>query len=171
MIDTVASPAAESVESLYGRLAGLMHYLSTSRFSVPADDAEALVQDVFVAYVMRTSEVHDPQAWLVGAICHASRKYWRGKDRESAMPEDSAEWADEGALLAVTDVFDRTALEATMSRLDDRGRELLRRFYLEGQSTSAIAAELGTTTGTVQVLLHKTRKRAHAIYRELMEAR
>ena len=161
----------ESFEQLYGRTVALLRYLSRIRFGIPDDEAESLVQDVFLAYVRRSGDVFDPQAWLVGAISNACRKYWRTQGREVPLPPESAEWADGGALVAVTSVVDRMAFQATLDRLDDRGREVLRRFYVEGESTAVIATAFGTTAGAVQVLLHTTRKRAHAIYRELMETR
>jgi RNA polymerase sigma factor (sigma-70 family) len=161
----------ESVEQLYVRTVALLRYLARIRFGIPEDEVETLVQDVFLAYVRRNTEVFDPQAWLVGAISNASRKYWRTRGREVPLPPESAEWADDDALRAVTGIFDRMAFDKTISRLDDRGREVLRRFYVEGQSTNAIAEAFGTSTGAVQVLLHATRKRAHAIYRELMDGR
>jgi RNA polymerase sigma factor (sigma-70 family) len=161
----------ETFDALYARTAGLLRYLATVRFHVPADEAEALVSDVYLAYVRRGADVLDPQSWLVGAISHASRKYWRTAGREESLPETSVDWIDDNALNAVTRVIDQIALSAIMERMDERSRDVLHRFYLDGESTSSIAEALGTTTGTVQVLLHTTRKRAQAIYRDLMGRR
>jgi len=50
-----------------------------------------------------------------------------------------------------------------------RCRTLLQRYYLNGETTSAIAETMNSTPGTVLVFLHKCRKRALAAYRALTE--
>src|SRR5262245_30363582 len=74
-------PENEKAAELYRELRGLLAFLAARRFGVPPDEAEELVHDVFAAYLRRQPAVHDLRAWFVGAICHASRHYWRKQAR------------------------------------------------------------------------------------------
>lgn len=158
----------ESFDALYARTVVLLRYVATVRFHVPSDEAEALMNDVYLAYLRRGTLVLDTRAWLVGAISHACRKYWRRAGREEPLPEDILEWPDENASEEATRMVDRLVLSSVIERMDEKSRDVLHRYYLNGESTGAIAEALGTSSGTVQVLLHRTRKRAQAIYRDLM---
>jgi DNA-directed RNA polymerase specialized sigma24 family protein len=50
-----------------------------------------------------------------------------------------------------------------------RCRDQFQRYYLNGETTSAIAETMRSTPATVLVFLHKCRKRALAAYRALTE--
>jgi RNA polymerase sigma factor (sigma-70 family) len=53
-------------------------------------------------------------------------------------------------------------LSRVLSRIGTRCRELLRRYYLRGETTQSIADDLQSTPGSVLVTLHNCRKRARA---------
>src|SRR5260370_36541786 len=52
------------------------------KFQVPAVDAEALAHEVFLSYLKRKDEIRELHKWLLGAICNASRYYWRQHGRK-----------------------------------------------------------------------------------------
>src|SRR4029078_10704492 len=70
-------------------------------------------------------------------------------------------------------LLDEIARKLLLSRLlagsGSRCRMLLQPYYLNGETTEAIAETMNSTPGTVLVFLHKCRKRALAAYRALTE--
>jgi len=60
------------VGALYEEHRGLLVGTAVGRFGIRHEDAETLVHDVFLAYIVKADEVIDARAWLVGAICNAS---------------------------------------------------------------------------------------------------
>src|SRR5258707_1183506 len=66
------------------------------KFQVPAVDAEALAHEVFLSYLKRKDEIRELHKWLLGAICNASRYYWRqhGRKIEQLDTELAAERPD-----------------------------------------------------------------------------
>jgi RNA polymerase sigma factor (sigma-70 family) len=156
----------ERLDSLFRDRAVVLRYLACARFRVPAGDAEGLLQDVFTAFLAQQHRVEQPHAWLVGAICNASRQYWRQRKREEPLPPDIENRADprrgETELL-----LERLAVTATLGRLGAKCREALRRYYYAEESFAEIAAALGTSPGYVKFLMHQCRKRAGVVYAEL----
>lgn len=118
----------------------LLCRIATGKFSVPADEAQALVQDVFIAYVTVAATITDIRAWLIAATCNASRNYWRAAARLTALPSD--ERRDDLAAAAVeSQAMTRLALE----RVSGKHRDAVRLRYLEGCTMKEIAQRLGTT--------------------------
>lgn len=156
-------------ETLYLQTVGLLRYVARVGFGVPVDDAEAIVQDTYVAYLIQAVDVKDQRAWLLGTVRNGCRQYWKLHRREIPLPDDSETWADPNAGAANAQLIDDLAASKVIEMLPPRDRDLLERFYLAGESTSTIAEALGTTPGTVQVLLHRSRKRAQALYQGLMQ--
>jgi RNA polymerase sigma factor (sigma-70 family) len=158
----------ETIAGTYEVLGPLLRNVAIRKFRIPHDDAYVLVQDIFVGYLTRPDTIRDPRAYLIGAICNASRNYWRSRQRELATEENQRleetpcqpEW--ERAEI-------RSALRATLARLGKRCRETLRRYYLAGESTADIAAAYDTTTDYILHVLHRCRLQAREIYRTLTE--
>lgn len=155
---------AVSFDDAYRQHADLLREIAERKFRVPATDAEALVNDVFTSFLMRSDSVRDPRRWLIGAVCHASRGYWRMESRTEPLPPDIDKREDP----LVSDLEDRLVNTMTIaiavSQLGDKCRCTLQMYYAEGYSAAEIAEELGTTTGYVMQLLHTCRKRAREIY-------
>jgi len=154
--------AAAAAAELYTAHAPLLRYIAVTKFHVPRSDAEALVHDVFTTYFSRPGAVRSPRPYLIGAICNAARYYWRERKNEEAALDDS------GLLPPIpeqiTEDVGRKLLLATMlSRIGAKCRDLLSRYYLDGESTADIAASRGTTTDYVLFLLHRCRRRAREI--------
>ena len=72
--------APDDIAALYQTNRRLLLGIATHKFWVPSDDAEALVHDVFLTLIRRWHLVRDVHAWLIGAVCHASRHYWRNEE-------------------------------------------------------------------------------------------
>jgi RNA polymerase sigma factor (sigma-70 family) len=166
---SLGSRTEEDGEAVYARFAGLLRYIAVTAYGVPLEDAESLVHDAFVAYLTQADLVQNAKAWLVGTVRNGCKQYWKRRKREVAMPDESSFWPDEKAAGRADQLMDTLVATKVMRQLGDRDRDLLERFYLRGESTSAIADALGTTAGTIQVLLHHSRKKAQTLYGELME--
>ena len=154
-----ASAARSAFAEVYDQHALLLRRIATEKFGVPATEAEALVHDIFLTYFADPSHVREVRPYLIGAICNASRHYWRSKYYERALfsseeqdePID-ASWIDEVSL--------RLTVARVLARIRPQCRETLRRYYLNGETTDDIAAVMETTRGYVFKLLSSCRKDA-----------
>src|ERR1051326_6758029 len=59
--------SAITVETDYRRWATLLREIAEKKFRVPQEDAEALVNDVFIAYLLRIDAIRNPEKWLARA--------------------------------------------------------------------------------------------------------
>ncbi|HVT03666.1 MAG TPA: sigma-70 family RNA polymerase sigma factor [Thermoanaerobaculia bacterium] len=140
---------ASSVESLYEEYYALLRFLAAQRFQIPDDEINGLITEIFITFLERRTTVYEPKAWLVGAICHASRHYWRKHGKTDQLPVDYEQAVDQ------QDASDRVDAMALLARQSARCQELLKLRYLEGYSVAELAERLGTTPGYVKKLLHQ----------------
>jgi RNA polymerase sigma factor (sigma-70 family) len=145
----------------------LLREIAEKKFRVPPDEAEALVNDVFIAYLLRVQHVRNPEKWLVGAVCHASRGYWRRELRTEPLPRDLREHVDPGSLDAEDRLVSKLTVALALSHLGERCRRALRMYYLDGYSMAEMAKHLNTTPGYAAQILHECRRRLRLIYRRL----
>lgn len=168
--------ARSAAEQLYLDHAFLLRRIVIRKFGIAEDEAEAIVHDVFVEYLVRPRSVHcNVRGYLIAAVCNASRNYWRAqRTRERYFPSEPGEVEHEIAG-GGDDLFDglahRMVVGATLARLGARCREILRRYYLEEEETASIAAALDTTPSNVNYLMHVCRKKARQIYETIARAR
>ncbi len=164
----VRASAAAAADDVYTSHVPLLRHIAIAKFHVPRADADALVHDVFTSYFARTTSVRDPRPYLVGAICNAARHYWRErKNEEAALGHADLRIPKREEQLV--DVLGRKLLVATtLARIGVKCRDLLRRYYLEGETTASIAESRDTTTDYIIFLLHRCRRQARTIIRSLM---
>ena len=163
---TGGAPVFEEVYLLY---APKLRRIAYRKYGIQLADAEPLVQDVFTTFFTHADEVNAVWPYLVGAICNAARNHLKRADRTDAIfcagqpcpavAGDDVSRQVEGKLL----------LEGVLARVGSRCRDLIDRYYVNGESTRIIADELETTPGTVAVRLHHCRKRALSAYRSMTE--
>lgn len=165
-----ASGATASTDQIYIEHGPLLRRIAIRKFNVPPSEAEALVHDVFINCLLTRRNVRSNlRAYLVAAIHNACRNYWRSRRSERQVFDDDKGAADD---VVTDDLFDGLAtnllVASTLAQLGARCREVLRRYYLQGEDTPAIAAVMDTSPGNVNYLMHVCRKRARAIYEKLM---
>jgi RNA polymerase sigma factor (sigma-70 family) len=171
------SPAAEpagpgvGVEDAYKAHSALLRDIAEKKFNIPPADAEGVVSEVFTAYLVRRDQVRDARKWLIGAVCHASRAYWRAAMKTAPLPSDVAEYSDPQFVGLEGRIVDRVTMAAALSLVGPKCRETLRLYYAEGYSAAEIAQHYGTTTGYVMQLLHACRKRMRKAYDELKDTK
>lgn len=166
-----STPAGRSaaVEDAYRAHATLLREIAQKRFNIPSSDASALVHDVFSSYMVHRENVRDERRWLVGAVCHASRGYWRDAARTTQLPEDVREYVDPRSPDLEGRIVDRVTMRSALAQVEPKHRETLRLYYAEGYSAAEIAKRLGTTSGYVMQLLHTARKRVRKAYEDLLK--
>jgi RNA polymerase sigma factor (sigma-70 family) len=158
------STRADDVEVLYVQYRTLLMSVACRKFRVPEGDAEGLLQEVFVSFLQTGTRIENVRAWLVAAICNASRHYWRTQGRAEQLPEDFIQHSDPGSHA----LPERFAMEMTVRQalqyLQPRCRETLWLHYFEGRSASDVARELETTTRYAEKLIHNCLKRVREVY-------
>ena len=163
------SEAVAAFEEAYLQYAPRLQRIAMRKFRIDAGDAEVLVQDVFTTYFQHARDVERLEPYLIGAICNASRNYLRRTSRSEALfcgEQPCAATADQ----ALLDELERkTLLSQMLARVGTPCRDLLRRFYVNGDGTEVLAEAFSITRGSVKVKLFKCRQRALEAYRAIME--
>lgn len=168
---TCSAATAAVAGQLYLDYAPLLRRVAVRKFNVPPVEAEALVHDVFINFLITPRGVADRhvRAYLVASICNASRNYWRSRQTEARVIADGV--CDVSRAASRDDVMEglarNLAVASTLAKLGARCRELLHRYYLRGEPTPAVAAAMKTTPSNVNYLMHVCRKRMRAIYEQI----
>jgi len=166
-------PACVVDENVFARIyeenCGLLVSLAVRKFQVPAVDAEALAHEVFLSYLRHADEVRDLHHWLIGAICNASRYYWRkhGRNVEQLDTEVAAERPDPRSRDVLTDLPNSIAIAEVLEAMPPRWAHILRLRYFEGYSIKEIAEQQGVTSKYMQKLVAKCLQRAQEIFNGL----
>jgi RNA polymerase sigma factor (sigma-70 family) len=156
---------ADSFEALYAEYGLLLRIIAMRRYRISPDDAEALVHDIFAAYLQRRGYIHDVKPWMIGAIKNASSNYLRKRKPETDLLAEHEEAADTRVEELEEGWIRRVTVASVLARLGERCRETLRRYYLVEETKEHIAEHLSTSPGNVLQLLVTCRKRAQEILR------
>lgn len=155
----------EQFEAIYEEYFDLLVQIAVYKFQVPDTEAETLVHDVLFGYLRKSGEVLDLRPWLIGAICYASRHYWRLNGR--TVPADAAielDRVDPASLRILDSLPDQLAARQALECLSPRCQEVLRMRYFEGCTVPEIATRLGVKTKSAQKLITKCLRRAERLY-------
>lgn len=163
------SGAVAAFEEVYLQHALKLRKIAIRKFHIPAAEAETLVHDVFATYFMHAASVNDVEPYLIGAICNASRHYLRRSHAAEALFCDEVPCAATPRDALADEISRKLLLSRMLARAGGRCRDLLQRYYYEGETTKAIATAIDSTPGSVLVFLHQCRRRALAAYKSLVE--
>lgn len=158
---------ADDVETLYVQHRSLLLYVACRKFRVPETDAENLIQEVFLSFLQTGTTIDKPRAWLVAAMCNASRHYWRASGRTESLPENFNEHCDPNSQSLADEFSMRMTIRQVLKYLQPRCRETLWLHYFEGRSAGDVARELATTHRYAEKLIHNCLKRAREIYKTI----
>ena len=159
-----ASPAAEDVEALYIEHRNLLLYVACRKFRIPDCDAENLIQEVFLSFLQTGTKIDNIRAWLVAAMCNASRHYWRAQGRVESLPDNFNDQSDPGTHGLADQFAMKMTVRQALDYLQPRCRETLWLHYIEGRSAGDVARELETTNRYAEKLIHNCLKRVREIY-------
>lgn len=158
------SRAADAAETLYLEHRTLLMYVACRKFRVPDPDAENLIQEVFLSFLQTATKIENIRAWLVAAMCNASRHYWRTQGRTESLPDNFADTSDPDTHALEQRFALRITIRQALDYLQPRCRETLWLHYFEGRSASDVARELETTNRYAEKLIHNCLKRVREIY-------
>lgn len=65
----------ESAAELFRRIRSRLRSL-LSRFHIPPRDAQDLLQETFVYYLLQPDRARHPEAWIIGTLRNRCRHYW-----------------------------------------------------------------------------------------------
>jgi RNA polymerase sigma factor (sigma-70 family) len=148
------STAADDVEALYIEHRSLLLYVACRKFRIPDTDAENLIQEVFLSFLQTGTKIENVRAWLVAAMCNASRHYWRGQGRTESLPDDFNDHCDPGSHGLADQFAMKMTVRQAIEYLQPRCRETLWLHYFEGRSAGDVARELDTTNRYAEKLIH-----------------
>ena len=132
-----------------------------------ADDAEDVVQDVFIRLAQRPTRFDGRAShgtWLHRIIVNGSINWLRARRRRERLQHEPEETASPEAQ-AVGGQMQRHFEEA-LQRLSEQQRQVLMLRELRGYSYPEIASLLGVPEGTVKSALHRGRQRAQVLLAE-----
>lgn len=126
--------------------------------------AEDLTQETLLAalaYMARGGEIRDMRAWLLVVLGRKYNDMLRKKYRQPLVSlGENFDIADENAMLESSgENREAEEVRKAVAYLAKIYREVIVRYYMQGQSVSRIAAELGIPEGTVKSRLHLGRDR------------
>jgi RNA polymerase sigma factor (sigma-70 family) len=156
--------AACDVETLYLAHRTLLLYVASRKFRIPDSDAENLIQEVFLSYLQTGTKIENIRAWLVAAMCNASRHYWRSQGRTESLPDNIDDHSDPGSHGLAEQFAMKMTVRQALDYLQPRCRETLWLHYFEGRSAGDVARELETTNRYAEKLIHNCLKRVREIY-------
>lgn len=152
------------IGAVYEAHRNLLVGTAVSRYRISATDAETLVHDVFLTFMVKAHEVRDTRAWLLSAICNASKYYLRTYARAVGLPDTIANEPDPASLRVIDRLPDELAARECFACLTPRCQLALRLRYLEGYSVPEIATELRTSAKYAQKLVTRCLQQAQKRY-------
>lgn len=157
----VSSERSDRLTAIYRETYPLLSALAVRRFRIPESEVQGVIHEVFVSFLRNEAKIRDTRAWLVGAVCKASRKYWSDGSREEAT--DFSQWVDPNppgdALTARVDVV------LALRQLGDRCREVVRLRFFEGFDFVELASHFSITAPSAKLKLARCMKTARQLLR------
>lgn len=162
---TQAHADEQHFEAVYDQYFDLLVDIAECKFRVPGADAESLAHDVLMGYLKKSATVIELRRWLIGAICYASRHYWRLNDRNrNAELDADFDRVDPASLHILDSLPDQLAAREALECLSPRYRAILHMRYFEGCTVAEVATKLGVKTKYAQKLITKCLRRAEVLY-------
>lgn len=157
----------DQFEATYEKYFPLLTQVAVFKFQVPDTEAETLVHDVLLSYLRKGATVIDLRPWLIGAICHASRHYWRLNGRIiGADPEAQLDRVDPSTVHILDSLPDQIAAREALECLSPRCQQILHMRYFEGCTIPEIAKRLGVKSKYASKLVTKCLRRAEKMFAE-----
>ena len=154
--------SSEHFGEIYEQHYGLLVGTAVGRFHIAEIDAEALAHEVFLAYFLKAQDIVNSRAWLVSAICNASKHYLRSRSRIVSLPDEIGKVADPTS--GAEKLPDQLVAREAFACVTPVCQIALRLRYLEGYSIPEVAVELSTTAKYAAKLVSRCLKQAKKRY-------
>ncbi|MDQ3279897.1 MAG: sigma-70 family RNA polymerase sigma factor [Acidobacteriota bacterium] len=139
---------------MYAAYRPLLLWVAGGKFNVPEEDCDPIVQDALLSFLTTATKVEKPKAWLIAAVCNASRHYWRVRARAALVETEHIDQGFDAPNTSDIEALDRRLLvRALLARLVPKQREVLRLHYFEGKTAVEIAEAFDTTPGYAEKLI------------------
>lgn len=140
------------LEEIQPRLRGVL-----ATFRVPFEDAEDLLQQAILTFLMKRDEIHDPARWLVGTLRNRCLMYWRSRRRRLYESVDTAILDALAAPVAPEqEKLDLTRdLNGILNGLSPHCRSVLRLRYGLGCDPAETAREMGYRSSSIYKILER----------------
>ena len=168
----VEKDATQDIEQIF-RQHHTMVYRAAYRVTGNHDDAEDVLQSVFLRWIRRESQadpVDNVESYLRRSAVNAAIDLIRSRPRKTVSLDDAAPIPAKSpsqnpdSVRAANEIHDW--LRSAVARLHPNAAEMFTLRFFEGKENHEIAQIIGTTPGTVAVTLHRTRDR---IQKEFMQ--
>jgi RNA polymerase sigma-70 factor (ECF subfamily) len=143
------------------RFAPYVHAIAVRGYRLSEQDAEDVFQEVFLRAWTRIGDLREDaaiRAWLGQLTRRLAIDRLRARARE-AVREDLDTLHDLPMQDALAGLDEALTVRAAIERLPGIHREIVDRFFIDGQSHATIAADLGIAEGTVASRLSRARER------------
>ncbi len=137
-------PSNETIEGLLEELEPRIRS-TFSRFRIPPQDAEDLLQQALLVYLYKCDSVESPDKWFLGTLRNRCLGYWRERRRRLYTALDEALLENVAAAReSPQEALDlQRDLRSVLSQLPVRCRNLLTLRYQEGCDAPEAARRLG----------------------------
>lgn len=151
LVERICEGDGEAFNEFYRMFAPMVHGIVLAR--VPRDEADDIVQNVFVSAYKNLHAIRDRNAvggWLAMIARNLSVEFYRNSKPTEELPEE----------IRQTDARQTEAAEilAVIRSLPDAYRETLILRLVEGMTGAEIAEKTGLTAESVRVNLHRGMK-------------
>jgi RNA polymerase sigma factor (sigma-70 family) len=143
------------------RFAPYVHAIAVRGYRLSEQDGEDVFQEVFIRAWTRIGDLRDDAAirpWLGQLTRRLAIDRLRARARE-AIREDLDTLHDVPVRDALAGLDEALTVRDAIERLPGIHREIVDRFFIEGQSHATIAADLGIAEGTVASRICRARER------------
>ena len=162
LIEQAAGGSHDALARLFQLFGAQVHRVAY-RLTMSADDAEDVVQDVFIGLPEALGAYHgsgDFGAWLRRVAVHTTLMHMRSNRRRAATALRARTQID----AAMSNfVLDRMAIATALTALPSDLRLVFMLSDIEGYSHTEIAGMLGIRAGTSEVRLHRARRKLRAL--------
>lgn len=136
-------------DDLYQKYAGMI-FRTAYNFLLNKDDAEDIVQEVFIKYFISNKSFKDnnhEKAWILTVTANLSKNVLRSKSRQNLELDDTMKIVDNTFEKAITEHSD---LERAMKKLTADQRLVIYLFYYEQIPIKSIAKIMKSNENTVK---------------------
>lgn len=145
-----------SLEDLLARMRPRIR-ATFARFRVPEQDAEDLLQQALLTYLLKEKSIHDPERWLIGTLRNMCLVYWRTKRRSVYQAVDRALLEALAKPTRPRQENDdlRRDLDGAISTLPSRCRSILEQRYTYGCKPAETAKQLGYRSSSIYKVIER----------------
>ena len=126
-------------------------------YQIPPQDAEDLVQEIFVSFVRRYRTVQNPEAWLTSALKYQCCLYWRKRRKQLCQAVDVSllELLAEHEAPEAERQDRARDLARLLEKIPPRCRKILQLRYGLGFTPKEVAGELGYQHSSVSNIVRR----------------